>query len=67
MRIPAKWRKFSKRLRAVIREECGQDLAEYTLLIAPIAFGATAGMTKLSSGIKTAFSNISVQLSTSIT
>jgi Flp pilus assembly pilin Flp len=42
-------------------------LVEYALLIALIAFGATAGMSKLATGIKTAFSNISVQLSTSIT
>jgi len=48
------------------REE-GQDLVEYALLIALIAFGATAGMSKLATGISTAFSNISVQLSTSIT
>jgi pilus assembly protein Flp/PilA len=48
------------------REE-GQDLVEYALLIALIAFGATAGMGKLATGISTAFSNISVQLSTSIT
>jgi pilus assembly protein Flp/PilA len=48
------------------REE-GQDLVEYALLIALIAFGATAGMSKLATGISTAFSNISIQLSTSIT
>jgi len=48
------------------REE-GQDLVEYALLIALIAFGATAGMSKLATGISTAFSNISVQLSTNIT
>lgn len=54
-------------MQGLIRHESGQDLVEYALLIALIAFAATAGMGKLATGIKTAFSNISVQLSTSIT
>ena len=40
------------------REE-GQDLVEYALVVALIAFGATAGMKSLATGLKTAFSNIS--------
>jgi len=40
------------------REE-GQDLVEYALLIALIAFGATVAMRTLATGISTAFSNIS--------
>jgi pilus assembly protein Flp/PilA len=40
------------------REE-GQDLVEYALLIALIAFGATAAMKALAGGISVAFSNIS--------
>ena len=40
------------------REE-GQDLVEYALVVALIAFGATAGMKLLATGISTAFSNIS--------
>ena len=47
------------------REE-GQDLVEYALVVALIAFGATAGMGKLASGINTAFSNISSQLVSSM-
>jgi pilus assembly protein Flp/PilA len=43
------------------REE-GQDLVEYALVVALIAFGATAGMGKLATGINLAFSNISSQL-----
>ena len=43
------------------REE-GQDLVEYALVVALIAFGATAGMTSLATGINTAFSNVSSQL-----
>jgi len=45
----------------------GQDLVEYALLIALIAFGATAAMKSLATGISTAFTNISTQLGTSIT
>jgi pilus assembly protein Flp/PilA len=47
------------------REE-GQDLVEYALVVALIAFGATAGMGKLASAINTAFSNVSTQLGSSI-
>jgi len=43
------------------REE-GQDLVEYALVVALIAFGATAGMGKLASGINTAFSAVSTKL-----
>jgi len=47
--------------------EEGQDLVEYALVVALIAFGATAGMSQLSGAINTAFGNISTTLSTSIT
>jgi pilus assembly protein Flp/PilA len=47
------------------REE-GQDLVEYALVVALIAFGATAGMTSLATGINTAFNNVSTQLGSDI-
>jgi len=43
------------------REE-GQDLVEYALVVALIAFGATAGMKALATGLNTAFSGISTTL-----
>jgi pilus assembly protein Flp/PilA len=43
------------------REE-GQDLVEYALVVALIAFGATAGMQSLASGVNTAFGGISTTL-----
>jgi pilus assembly protein Flp/PilA len=46
--------------------EDGQDLVEYALVVAMIAFGATAGMGKLASGINTAFSNVSSKLVSSM-
>jgi pilus assembly protein Flp/PilA len=45
----------------------GQDLVEYALVVALIAFGAVAGMKTLAKGINTAFGNISTQLSTDVT
>ena len=46
--------------------EEGQDLVEYALVVALIAFGATAGMKALASGINTAFSNVSSQLASAM-
>jgi pilus assembly protein Flp/PilA len=43
------------------REE-GQDLVEYALVVALIAFGATAGMQSLASGLNSAFQGISSTL-----
>ncbi len=42
--------------------EEGQDLVEYALVVALIAFGATAGMGSLAGGINTAFSTVSTKL-----
>lgn len=47
------------------REE-GQDLVEYALVVALIAFGATGAMKGLSSEIKTAFGAISSDLGSSL-
>ena len=44
----------------------GQDLVEYALVVALIAFGATAGMGKLATAINTAFSNVSATLGNDI-
>ena len=39
-------------------EESGQGLVEYVLLIALVAFAATAGMSQLASSINSAFSKV---------
>ena len=44
----------------------GQDLVEYALVVALIAFGATTAMKALSSELKTAFNSISSNLATSL-
>jgi pilus assembly protein Flp/PilA len=54
--------KLYVKLQDLASREEGQDLVEYALVVALIAFGATAGMGKLAGGINTAFSNISSQL-----
>lgn len=56
---------YSKLQNLNSREE-GQDLVEYALIVALIAFGATAGMGALAGGINTAFTNVSAQLGSSI-
>jgi len=40
----------------------GQNLVEYALVVALIAFGATAGMSALAKGLNAAFGNISSKL-----
>ncbi len=48
----------------ILREDCGQDLIEYALVVALIAFAATAGMNSVASNINTAFGNIGNKLTT---
>jgi pilus assembly protein Flp/PilA len=53
---------LSIKLRTLLSDEQGQDLIEYALVVALIAFGATAAMTTLSSDINNAFTNIASKL-----
>jgi pilus assembly protein Flp/PilA len=46
--------------------EHGQDLVEYALVVALIAFGATAGMKALAGGVNTAFGQLSTKLGSSV-
>jgi pilus assembly protein Flp/PilA len=52
------------KLQDLTRNEDGQDLVEYALLVALIAFGATSGMKVLATGLNHAFSNVSSTLGT---
>jgi len=58
---------MSSKLMNLIKNESGQDLIEYALVVALIAFGATAGMGTLATKINSAFTNIGTQVSTNIT
>jgi pilus assembly protein Flp/PilA len=53
---------FYLKLQDLANGEQGQDLVEYALVVALIAFGATAGMNSLAAGINTSFGNISTTL-----
>jgi pilus assembly protein Flp/PilA len=48
------------------REE-GQNLVEYALIVALVAFATTTALKTLGSGLKTAFSTISTTLASSLT
>jgi pilus assembly protein Flp/PilA len=51
-------------VRQMIAEENGQDLIEYALVVALIAFAAAAGMTTVATKINAAFTNIGTKLTT---
>jgi pilus assembly protein Flp/PilA len=44
------------------KDDQGQDLVEYALLVVLVSLGAVAAMTNLASGISDAFSNAIAQL-----
>jgi pilus assembly protein Flp/PilA len=48
----------------LIRDESGQDLIEYALVVALIALAATAGMTSVATKIRAAFTSIGNKLAT---
>ncbi len=49
------------------RDERGQGLVEYLLILALVAFAATAGMSSLATGLNSAFSQIGSLLGAYIT
>jgi len=55
------------KLYCLLASDAGQDLVEYSLVVALIAFGATATMKKLAEGIRAAFTNASAALGSNIT
>ena len=58
---------FVARLQRLIKQQDGQDLVEYALAVSLIAFAAVAGVKSLAAGVRTAYTNISTQLSSNIT
>jgi pilus assembly protein Flp/PilA len=59
--------KMYVKLQDLASREEGQDLVEYALVVALIAFGATAGMKSLATGLNTAFQGISTTLGSYVT
>jgi len=60
------WNLYTK-MQSLLKREEGQDLIEYALVVALVAFAATAGMTSLATGINTAFSQVANTLGSYIT
>ncbi len=52
------------RLRDMVADQGGQDLIEYALVVALIAFAAAAGMSTMAGKINAAFTNIGTKLTT---
>jgi pilus assembly protein Flp/PilA len=52
---------------SILQAEDGQNLVEYALIVALIAFGATVAMQSLGSGLNSTFTNISSTLASSLT
>ena len=57
--------KLQTKIRILLNDN-GQDLIEYALVVALIAFAATVGMSSLANSINTAFSKIGTTLTTYI-
>jgi pilus assembly protein Flp/PilA len=57
---------LSVKMQVLLMTEEGQDLIEYALVVALIAFGATAGMSTLATKINNAFGGIGTTLSSYI-
>ena len=51
----------------ILLEDSGQDLIEYALVVALIAFAATVGMGNVANGINNSFSKIASKLASAIT
>ncbi len=59
-------RHFALSIRSFHRDESGQDLIEYALVAALIAFAAIAGMNYVAASINNAFSTIGNKLTSAI-
>jgi len=57
---------MTKLLLALHKDETGQGLVEYVLIIALVAFAAIAGMNTLASSINSAFAKVGTKLGTYI-
>lgn len=53
-------------LQTFLAEQEGQDMVEYALVVALIAFGATAAMSKLSTELSSTFNSISSKLGSAL-
>jgi pilus assembly protein Flp/PilA len=56
--------KLNSKFQNLLSREEGQDLVEYAMVCALLAFGIVAGMSSVAKGLDTAFSNISSTMGT---
>ena len=54
-------------VRNLVTREEGQDLVEYALVVALIAFGAIVGLGTFAAGLNSAFSQIALTLTSTVT
>lgn len=64
--MPAQLTNLRLAIGAMLADDSGQDLIEYALVVALIAFAAISGMGTLATAINTAFTNIGTTLGTSV-
>jgi len=64
LRLYLRFQTLKRSLRGLTANESGQDLIEYALVVALIAFAAAAGMSTVATKINTAFTNIGTKLTT---
>jgi pilus assembly protein Flp/PilA len=51
----------------ILKDESGQDVIEYALVVALIGFTATAGLSSVAAAINTAFNHIGTKIGTYVT
>ena len=56
----------SQIVRQALKDEAGQDLVEYALVIAVVCLGIISGMNTLANGINNAMSTLSGKLNTAV-
>ena len=64
LKLIVKMQTLGSDIRKSIADESGQDLIEYALVVALIAFAAAAGMSTVATKINAAFTNIGTKLTT---
>lgn len=60
------WRLCCIRAQNLMSREDGQDLIEYALVVALIAFGATAGMQTIAADINNVFATVGTTLTSAL-
>jgi len=64
--MKTKFNSICNKIYNTLKSEEGQDLIEYALVVALIAFAATAGMSTVAKDINDAFGTIGTRLTTAI-